>query len=245
MSETIHPPFGSSAVTAKFPSRRGFTLIEMMVALTIAVTLFAAVVYGVGAITGARAKESSTQLAGVIRNLYDTAALTGRTCRLVFELPSERDKEAAVSWRAECAKSGVTAGAKRDDELRAAGDKRGKDKLADDQRFKRLDSDGAPSVQELQEREKNRVEEMAKFSSFKNDDVVERKLPPAIHIEVWTAKQKNKVTSGPAYLYFFPQGFTERSQIWIKQGNNTWTLTVAPLTGKTVIFSDDIEVPRA
>lgn len=223
---------------------RGFTLIEMMVALTIVVVMFAAVVYGVGALTGARAKESSTELAGVIRNLYDTAALSGKTCRLVFEMPGERDQEGQVTWRAECAKSGVTASAKRDDELKAAGDKRGKDKLANDKRFKRLDSDGAPSVQDLQDREKNRVEDAAKFSSFQNDDVVEKHLAPSVRVEVWTAKQKEKVKSGPAYLYFFPQGFTERSQIWIRQGTNTWTLTVSPLTGKTVIHGEDLEVPR-
>ena len=226
-------------------TRGGFTLIEMMVALTIVVVMFAAVVYGVGALTGARAKESSTELAGVIRHLYDTAALSGKTCRLVFEMPGEREENGSVTWRAECAKSGITAAAKRDDELRAAGVKKGKDRLADnDKRFKRLDSTGAPSVQDLQDREKNRVEEAAKFSSFQNEDVVERHLPPSVRVEVWTAKQKEKVKSGPAYLYFFPQGFTERSQIWIRQGGNAWTLTVAPLTGKTVIHGEDLEVPR-
>ena len=224
--------------------RRGFTLIEMMVALTIVVVMFAAVVYGVGALTGARAKESSTELAGVIRNLYDTAALSGKTCRLVFDLPGERDVAGAVVWRAECAKSGITAAAKRDDELKAAGDKKGKDKLADDKRFRRLDSDGAPSVQELQDREKNRVEEATKFSSFQSDNVVEKHLASSVRVEVWTAKQKDKVKTGPAYLYFFPQGFTERAQIWIRQGSNTWTLTVSPLTGKTVIFSESLEMPR-
>ncbi len=224
--------------------RRGFTLIEMMVALTIVVVMFAAVVYGVGGLTGARAKESSTELAGVIRNLYDTAALSGKTCRLVFDLPGERDEAGAVVWRAECAKSGVTAAAKRDDELKAAGDKKGKDKLADDKRFKRLDSDGAPSVQELQDREKNRVEEATKFSSFQSDNVVEKHLASSVRVEVWTAKQKDRVKTGPAYLYFFPQGFTERAQIWIRQGSNTWTLTVSPLTGKTVIFNESLEMPR-
>ena len=226
-------------------AHRGFTLIEMMVSLTIVVMMFAAVVYGVGALTGARAKESSTELAGVIRNLYDTAALSGKTCRLVFEMPGERDESGSVVWRAECAKSGITAAAKRDDELKAAGDKKGKDKLANDKRFKRLDSDGAPSVQELQDREKNRVDEATKFSSFQSDGVVERRLASSVRVEVWTAKQKDKVKTGPAYLYFFPQGFTERAQIWIRQGSNTWTLTVSPLTGKTVIFGENLEIPRS
>ena len=99
----------------------GLTLIEITVALTIVVLLFAAVVMGVGALTGAKAKESSTMLAGTIRALYDTAALSGRTCRLVFNLPQPKDEETAVTWRAECAKAGATAAAKRAHASAAAG----------------------------------------------------------------------------------------------------------------------------
>ncbi|MDP1827334.1 MAG: type II secretion system protein [Archangium sp.] len=228
------------------PRRRrssGMTLIEISVALTIVVLLFAAVVMGVGALTGAKAKEASTELAGTIRALYDTAALSGRTCRLVFNLPAPKDDEAAVTWRAECAKSGATAMLKRDDELKAAREPR-KDKIADDPRFRRLDSDDAPTLQQLQEQEKNRVDEAAKFSDFSNEDVVERTLPANVRVEVWTSKQRLAAKTGVAYLYFFPQGYTERAQVWVRQGDNAWTLTISPLTGKTKIHSEDLEVPR-
>lgn len=225
---------------------RGLTLIELTVALGIIVVLFAAVVFGVGALTGAKAKESAAELAGTIRALYDDAALSGRTCRLVFELPQERDEDGAVTWRAECAKSGVTAGAKRDDELRAANDvdKRRSKVDDDDERFRPLTDDSQPTVQELQAREQKRVEDAAKFSSFSTDDVVQKQLPSNVTIEVWTAKQRQPVKHGTAYLYFFPQGYTERAQVWVRQGSNTWTLTISPLTGKTVIHNDDLEVPR-
>lgn len=222
---------------------RGLTLIELTIAMGIIVMLFAAVVFGIGALTGAKAKESSTELAGTIRALYDTAALSGRTCRLVFTLPQDRDEEGAVTWRAECAKGGATASAKRDDELKEA--RTSKDKVKDDDRFRRLDSDDAPTLQQLQEQEKNRVEESAKFSNFSSEDVVERKLPSNVRVEVWTAKQREAVKSGVAYLYFFPQGYTERAQVWVKQGENVWTLTISPLTGKTKIHNEDLEVPRS
>ena len=224
----------------------GLTLIEITVALTIVVVLFAAVVLSVGALTGARAKESSTELAGTIRALYDTAALSGRTCRLVFTMPAPKDEDTAVTWRAECSKSGATASLKRDDELKAAGDERknAKDKLADDSRFRRLDSNDAPTLQQLQEQEKNRVEEAAKYSGFSSEDVVEKTLPSGVKIEVWTAKQRQPAKTGIAYLYFFPQGYTERAQVWVRQGTNTWTLTISPLTGKTKIHAEDLEVPR-
>lgn len=227
-------------------SSRGLTLIEITVALAIVVVLFGAVVWGVGSLTGARAKEASAELAGSIRNLYDTAALSGKTCRLVFELPGERDKNSPVSWRAECAKGNITASSKRDDELAAANKKdTGKNKLDDDSRFRRIDSDSTPSVQELQAREKARVEDAAKFSEFSSDEIAGRTLPDNVTIEVWTQKQRQVVKHGTAYLYFFPQGFTERAQVWVRQGKNTWTLSISPLTGKTVISSSDLEVPRS
>lgn len=222
------------------------TLIEIVVALGIASVLFAAVVFGVGALTGARAKEASTELAGTIRALYDTAALSGRTCRLVFNLPGPKDEETGVTWRAECAKSGATASAKRDDELKEARSaEKNKNKLDDDPRFRRLDSDDAPTLQQLQEAEKNRVEEAAKYSGFSSEEVTEKQLPPEVKIEVWTTKQREPSRSGVAYLYFFPQGYTERAQVWVRQGDNAWTLTISPLTGKTKIHNEDLEVPRS
>jgi general secretion pathway protein H len=225
-------------------SRRGLTLIELTVALGIVVLLLAAVVIGIGSLTGAKAKEASTELAGTIRALYDSAALSGRTCRLVFTLPEKRDEETPVSWRAECAKGSATASGKRDDELKDAR-AQAKDKVKDDERFRRLDSDSAPTLQQLQEQEKARVEEAAKFSNFSSEDVGEHTLPSNVKIEVWTAKQREPAKHGLAYLYFFPQGYTERAQVWVRQGDNTWTLTISPLTGKTKIHNEDLEVPRS
>jgi len=219
-----------------------------MVTLAIVVMLFAAVIMGVGSLTGTKAKEASAELAGTIRSLYDTAALSGRTCRLVFELPEARDDDGAVTWRAECAKGAITAAAKRDDELREANSKDGKKKkgeVGSDTRFRRLDHDEAPSVQELQAREKARVEDVAKFSEFSSEDIATHTLPSNVRLEVWTQKQRAPVKNGAAYLYFFPQGYTERAQVYVRQGGSVWTITVAPLTGKVGVVSEELEVPRA
>lgn len=241
-----HSPCASRGPARPGPAR-GMTLIEVTVALALIAVLFAAAVIGVGALTGARAKEVSTQLAGTIRALYDDAALSGRTCRLVFDLPQERDDEGVATWRAECAQTGIAASANRQDELRAANDARGRKSKVDDDdpRFRSLLGGGEPTLQELQEREEKRVEDAAKFSAFSSDDVVEHQLPRGVTLEVWTKKQREPVKHGAAYLYFFPQGFTERAQIWVRQGDNAWTLEVSPLTGKTVIHAEALEVPRA
>jgi general secretion pathway protein H len=227
--------------------QRGFTLIEITVAIAIAALLLGAAVYGVGAITGARAKEGASELANAIRTMYDTAALTGKTCRLVFQLPdSKREEDGHVSWHAECAKSAITAAANREDELHDANQKAKEDKLRrPDTRSRRLDSDTGPSMQELMDREKGRVEEASKFGAFSSEGLEEHQYASSVKIEVWTRKLREPIKNGVAYLYFFPQGYTERAQVYVRQGSNVWTITVAPLTGKVAVVSDDLEVPRA
>ena len=224
---------------------RGMTLIEITVALAIAALLFSAVVYSVGSLTGSRAKEVTTELSGTVRALYDTAALTGKTCRLVFELPAEKDEDGAVKYRAECAAAGITTAKNRDDELRSA-EKGKKDEKKEESRFKSYaSSDDAPTVQELMQREKQRVDDQAKYSSYTSEEVPERALPGSVRISVWTKHQQRAVSSGVAYLYFFPQGYTERAQVAVRQGKNVWTLLVSPLTGKVSVVADEVEIPHS
>ena len=79
--------------------------------------------------------------------------------------------------------------AKRDDELAGGQRERAREaeeRRDDDARLRRLDRDEAPSLQELQAREKARVDAAAKFSQFSSDDVVTHALPSNVRLEVWT-----------------------------------------------------------
>lgn len=232
------------------PRRSGFTLLELIIVIALIGLLMGGAVAAIGAVTGSKAKASATELAGTIRLLYDSAALTGKTCRLVFELPSVKDDDGAVKYHAECAKFALTARRDRDDELKELKEserdrEEKKRRAAEDARFKSLASDSAPTVQELMAREKQRVEDDAKFDAFTSEEIAERTLDDAVRLTVWTRHQREPVKQGTAYMYFFPQGFTERSQIAVKQGKNTWTLVVQPLTGKVSIVAEELEVPRS
>lgn len=227
-------------------AQRGLTLIEIMIALLIAAVLFSAVVMSVGALTGSKAKASAAELAGVIRSLYDTAALTGKTCRLVFEIPGPKSEE-ATKYRAECAAAGVTTSRDRDTALRDENTARddAKRQGKDERRNFRSSSGGQPSIQELMEQEQNRVEQAARFSEYTAEEVAPRELPGGVGVSVWTRQQKTAVEQGVAYLYFFPQGYTEKAHVYVRQGDNVWTLTVSPLTGKVSVVSEQLEVPRS
>lgn len=222
------------------------TLIEIVIALLIVALLFSAVVMGVGALTGSSAKQATSELAGVIRSLYDTAALSGKTCRLVFELPPTKESEEPVRYRAECAAGNVTTSANRDDSLREDTQEAvDRAKNGGKSRFDELRSDSTPSLQEVMGQEKQRVEAATKFSEFTSPTIEPRDFPGSVQLSIWTAKQRDPVNHGLAYLYFFPQGFTERAMLHVRQGSNVWTLTVSPLTGKTAVVAEELEIPRS
>ena len=219
----------------------GFTLIELMVALTIGVLLFSALFLGLGALSGTRARKALGELGGAARSLYDTAALSGNTCRLVFLLP--KDDAAEFSYRAECANGPMTSSLDRDQELRQAtkaaveAEKRGK-------RAPPGQSSSGSTLLDLLDSEKERVEKAAAFSAFTAPQIEPRKMS-GVRVSVWTAHQRTKADSGLAYLYFFPQGYTERAQVTVRQGRNVWTLLVSPITGKTSIVDGEPEMPRS
>lgn len=225
------------------------TLIEIAIALLIAALLFSAVTVSIGAITGAKARSSAGELAGIMRSLYDTAALTGKTCRLVFELPERsQDAEGRVRIHAECAAGGVTTSRDRDAALReeAGRPRDGKGAPRRDERvFVGGDQGSAPSLEQLLTAEQHRVEEAASFQGFTSEAVEPRELPADVRVGVWTRQQRQYVESGVAYLYFFPQGFTEKAQVRLSQGDNAWTIKVQPLTGKVTVVPEALEVPRS
>ncbi len=225
---------------------RGLTLIEVSISLAIAAVLFAAVTISIGAVTGAKAKASASELAGVMRSLYDTAALSGKTCRLVFELADPKAEDSATSYHAECAAGNVTTSRDRDEMLREESrDREKRDKGGDSRRNYTRGSDGEPGLDEIMAQEEGRVEDAARFSAFTAEELKPRELPGGVAVSIWTRHQREAIDKGVAYLYFFPQGYTEKAHVYVRQGDNVWTLTVAPLTGKVTIVGEALEVPRS
>lgn len=93
--------------------------------------------------------------------------------------------------------------------------------------------------------EKNRIESQSTFSAYTAEEISPKELPAGVAVSVWTRQQREPVESGVAYLYFFPQGYTEKAMVFLRQGDNAWTLDVSPLTGKVFIASEALEVPRS
>lgn len=245
----------SAAAQRAFAQTRvaaGFTLIELTIAIAVAAVLFAAVITGVGAVTGANAKKAAGELAGTIRAMYDEAALSGRTCRLAFILPDAKAEDGHVTYRAECASGAVATSKNRDEELREVTEE-ARERAREQQRGGGASSQRAaidyrtsdePTLDEILDSEKTRVANAAKFSDYTNPEIPPIDIPKSVRISVWTRQQKAPVTDGIAYLYFYPQGYTERALVFIEQGDNVWTIKVSPLTGKAEVVAEREEIPR-
>ncbi len=242
-------PRGRGGLAQRRARERGLTLIEVSISIGIAAVLFAAVTISIGAITGAKAKASASELAGIIRSLYDTAALSGKTCRLVFDLADPKSEEGTTRYRAECAAGNVTTSRDRDDmlreESRAREDAKRNQGRSDSRRNFTRGSDDEPGLDEILAQEENRVENAARFSEYTAEEIRPRELPAGVSVSVWTRHQREPADKGVAYLYFFPQGFTEKAQVYVRQGDNVWTLAVSPLTGKVEIVGEALEVPKS
>jgi general secretion pathway protein H len=226
-------------------AQRGITLIELTVALAIAAIMFSGAALGIGSLIGMKAKSATSELSALIRSMYDTAALTGKTCRLVFELPPARDEDASVKYWAECASGATTTGRDRDQELKDLADEERKEELGGRRDSAFASSDDGVRLKDVFARERDRVDNAAKYSDYVASEVDRKELDSSVRLSVWTRHQKQAVSAGRAFLYFFPQGFTEKAHIALRQGDNVWTIVVSPLTGKTSIVAEELEVPRS
>lgn len=180
-------------------SRKGFTLIEIMIVL--------AIISAVMLVAAPRLSKKNTNIKTIAREFLvlskevrNKARLSNSTYRIVINMEPENE-----SYWVEKAN-----GPRPVDTEAAEKEKEAKDK-----------EDQTPPA-------------------FQIDKSVMRKqksLPSGLRFaSVESINMQAPVTSGVAYIHFFPEGFVEASALQITDGNNlTWTLVFNPLTGQADI----------
>jgi len=202
------------------------TLLEVGIALAIAAGIIALIVPAIGNIARVQLRQKSGQLAGGIRSLYGVSAVSGRACRLVFDL------DASAYW-SECARGSVR--------LSSEGE-RARSGAREATREEELLATVAQRGDAISEEERTRAE-LARKSAFTiTSDVPKTELGSSVRFaDVWVSHQPERYVSGKAFLYFWPSGSTETAAIHLKQGDDMNTLLVSPLTGKVRIASGRID----
>ncbi|WP_373045539.1 Tfp pilus assembly protein FimT/FimU [Vulgatibacter sp.] len=200
---------------------RGFTLIELGVVVGILALVALVVIPSVEAAFGVKTREEAARVAGSVRAMYSEAVLSGRTCRMVFDLDNG-------SYWPECAAGRVTV-TKTEESLRG----------------KRIE-DAARFITGTEEEEAARQEIEAKngFSAYESGLAPKKTLSEPIRVEsVWTQHQTEPYEAGTSFLYFFPNGQTERAYIYVSDEEDTFTIIVNPMTGRARVEAGKVEIP--
>lgn len=200
---------------------RGYTLLELTVVIGIFAMLAMIVVPSVQSAMGVKVREEAGKLGGAVRAMYGEAALSGKTCRMVFDLDDS-------AWWPECAQGKATI-----------------QKTEESARGARVEEDARDTLGADEDEERRRVDERNAFAEFKSGLAPRHKLPEGVHLQsAWTQHQEEPYVSGKAFLYFFPQGQTEKAYLYLSDGDDVYTVIVSPVTGRTKVVAERVEIPE-
>jgi len=210
-------------------AERGFTLLEIGISVAVLVLAFTLALPSIQAVTGVRMRSSAGALGSQMRALYNEAALGGHTCRIAFDL------DARQYW-AECAPNDAKISSVKE-EVRDG--RRYVDALKEQEateRLAELQKDNALQAQ---------LEAKTAFGMFQDPDVKKVTLPDGVSFFFFNDTATTEIyTGGNAFLYFFPQGHSERAQVVLHQKDDYITVQQSPLTGRVVLVDGAIEVPK-
>jgi general secretion pathway protein H len=227
---------------------RGFTLIEVMVALMVIALIASIGVKGFRAVTKSDLRGATAHLSGAIRYLFDRASITGKYHRLVIDLTDGR-------YWAEVSDDRFYA--PNEAESQADRQKReNKEAEADEEERKRLEKQQAAygggsttasgSSFDLSKLEVGEFRpRRARFAAFKETALKPVTLKKLRVSSVYTPRMTAPVTSGRAYLYFYPLGQTEPAIITLTDasGESVYSLVVHPITGRVRIYNSEVRPP--
>jgi prepilin-type N-terminal cleavage/methylation domain-containing protein len=212
-------------------NNHGFTLIELMITISIIAVIAALVGVSANSIMGANLRSTSSGLAGSIRYTYDLAARKSNVFRIVFSLDEQ------AYWVETSSEKFLLNREKTEVDQGAVVEEDDEDRFERSRRF--VDRTAIDSGEMWQPKKK------ATFSSFAGRNTPKVNLPDGITFQdVWISHQTDKVTTGLAYLYAFPTGQMENAVIHIGDEDDTYTLEVEALTGRVMVTPYYVEGPE-
>jgi general secretion pathway protein H len=194
-------------------------------------------------------RTSTTNLAGAMRFLFDRASTTGKVHRLVFDLESSRywaevsDDKFFIPRDAESPEA-----LRRREELEAQEDedKRKKQEENDKIAAASASSSGSGTNFDLGKLDVGEFKpQRARFAAFKETALKPVTLKKAILRSVYTPRVTEPITSGRAYIYFFPLGQTEPAIVTLSDpsGETIFSLVAHPITGRVRVYNEEVKPP--
>jgi general secretion pathway protein H len=235
---------------------RGFTLIEIIVVLAIVGLIMGLGVNALRSLARSDLRGAASHLSGAMRFLFDRASTTGKTHRLVLDLEGGRywaeitDDKFYVPREVESPEE-----TRRREELEAKEDE---ERLAAEAKAAAQATSGSSSSSSSSGLPMDSSFDVAKldvgefrpkrarFAAFK-----ELALKPVtlskrvVFRSVYTPRSTEPVTSGRAYIYFFPLGQTEAAIVSLSDpdGETVYSLVAHPITGRVRVYNQEVKPP--
>ena len=210
---------------------RGFTLIEVMIAMALVALMVVAGIVGVRSLAKSDLRSTATRMAGAIRYLFDRASTTGRVHRLVL------DFDAGKYWAEVTDDVFIVAAGRETEESR----KKEAEKIAKEEEAQRLaDEKDAFFGNQIPSKylPKPFIPKRAKFGAFREMAVKPITLRSSVMLaDIYTPRLTEPLTEGKGYIYFFPMGMAEAAVIHLsdKKKETFYTRVVHPLTGRVSV----------
>jgi general secretion pathway protein H len=256
MITTTRSSRGRAERAARRPSSQGFTLIEIIIVLAIVGLIASLGVGGLRRLAKSDLRGEATHLSGAMRFLFDRASTTGKTHRLVLDLEGgrywaevtddkffvPRDTETPAETRKREEEE-----AKEDEEKKAAQEKASSSAAAD--MFGSSSGSGLPMNSSYDPAKLDIGEfkpKRARFAAFKEMALKPVTLKKKVIIRsVYTPRSTEPITSGRAYVYFFPLGQTEASIVSLSDpdGDTIYSLVAHPITGRIRVYNQEVKPP--
>jgi general secretion pathway protein H len=220
---------------------KGLTLLEILVVTAIMGALMSAALVSARNIGRSSLRSQAFQMSAAIRYCYDRAVTTNGYYRLVLDFDNnkywaERSDERVLLGRQKEKSPGKGVALDVD-----ALEKERDGKVAEEEAEMRSRGQGLGIALEPPPRAKR-----AKFASFTDAAIQPVVLKRARLMDAYTPRQQEPYKKGKAYLYFFPDGHTERALIHLadQDGEQFFTLRVSPLTGQVTVHTGEETVDK-
>lgn len=197
-------------------SNRGMTLVEILIVLGIIAGIVSFSTSFVGNVSGDGVREEASRLMRVVHYVYEQATISNRYLRLSFDLDNQKYVVEASAEPFYVVQEG--------DEFEAL-------RLENEERDQLGNSED--------EKEESKTEP---FSTIEDENLEEHVLSDGVKFKSFQViHQKEAVTEGKEYLYFFPRGQTEFAVLHLcdSDGDNVVTLAVNPISGEVTYIAEE------
>ena len=201
-------------------TNRGFTLIELLIGLAIIGLIMGLVVSKMGKLFEREMKNSASHLASTIRYIYNKSISEGVTLRLVFDLDEQKYWVESTSAEHFALK------------------KEGEEDQTPKKKTEKKEEKGKKKEEKKEAGSESITPKEATFTKEESSLLKAVQLPKGVYFkDIYAEHQTAHLSEGQAYIYFFPQGYVERSVINLRDKEDAvhYSLTLNPITGAVVI----------